>query len=458
MSRTRSRLCAFALLASSCGTSAPSAPAPVTMVPVASAATQLTGTWNGLARVMSCSDSKFGNCDYLDPYSGFAFTLAKTEDGWSGTVEFEEPTRATVEVVGVEAPDGRSVTLSGATTPTADDGWMATVSSLRLEPDAGNGLVGTMSYAYRHAGPSARTVTLTGSITSAARGPAPVRWDNSSSVPSNVDGTWRVSTLIESCSHWLTGPCANPSPDPSALTLVIRGSTTTSPRAVVEFPVNVVAELSGTREADGSLRFTGSGESPWDSFFRVDVSELVVRADAGAGLTGRFAYDRQHSATRNHPAGVASASGTITSAKRGDFAFSPGPFHGSWSGDVLIDVCLAGDCSPIQVGGTRTLRLALTQSGPTVVGSMHLLGLSIPLAGTASGESVRLDGDIVPSQCSEISMYSYQCGQHVRNSTLTLDDFGRITGAMDYTFDGSNGATPYSYTIRLVFVAVVPDL
>jgi hypothetical protein len=422
------------------------------MVPVANAATQLVGTWNGLARLTSCSDSQFGNCDYLDPFSGFTFILAKTTDGWSGTVEFEEPTRATVEVVGVESPDGRSVTLSGATTPTAAHGWMATVSSLRLEPDPGNGLVGAISYTYRHAGPSVRTVTLAGSITSAARGPASFKSDDP------VDGTWRVATLIESCSHWLDGPCARSSLDPSAMTLVIRGSTTTSPRAVVEFPVNVVADLVGTREADGSIRFTGFGESPWSSFYRVDVSELVVRADAAAGLTGRFAYARQHSATNNHPAGVSSAAGSLTSATRGDFALSPGPYHGAWSGDVLVRTCLTGDCSPLRVGGTRTLRLSLTQAGSSVVGSVHLLGLSIPLAGTAAGDTVRLEGDMVPSQCHEISMYMQQCGQHVRNSTLTLDDFGRVTGAMDYTFDGSNGVTPFSYTVTLVFVSVVPDL
>jgi hypothetical protein len=409
--------------------------------------------WNGLARVTSCSDSQFGNCDYLDPFSGFTFILARTTDGWSGTVEFEEPTRTTVEVVGVESPDGRSVTLSGSTAPTAAHGWMATVSSLRLEPDAGNGLVGAISYTYRHAGPSARTVTLTGSITSAARGQASFTADN----PSNVDGTWRVATLIESCSHWLDGSCARSSPDPSAMTLVIRGSATTSPRAVVEFPVNVVADLVGTRESDGSIRFTGSGESPWSSFYRVEVSELVVRADAAAGLTGRFAYARHHSATSNHPAGVSSAAGSLTSATRGDFAFSPGRFHGAWSGDVLVQTCLAGECSALRVGSTRALSLSLVQAGASVEGSVHLLGLSIPLAGTAAGDTVRLTGDMVPSQCHEISMYTQQCGQHVRNATLTLDDFGRVTGTMDYTFDGSNGVTPFSYTVTLVFVSVVPD-
>lgn len=110
------------------------------------------------------------------------------------------------------------------------------------------------------------------------------------------------------------------------------------------------------------------------------------------------------------------------------------------------------------VGGSRTLRLALTQSGSTVVGSTQLLGLAIPLSGSASQGTVQLSGDSVPSGCYELSMYVQQCGQHVKNATLILDDFGRLTGTMDYSAEGTSGATPYSYTVRLVLVAVVPDL
>jgi hypothetical protein len=403
--------------------------------------------------VTSCADSTFGNCDYLPPFVAFTFTFEKGADGWRGTVSFAEPRPVAVQVSGVETADGRSVTFSGATTPSTAGGETATVTGLEIAPDSDNGFTGVVSYAFRHAGSSARVVTLIGSITSAARGPAPVNWV----APTDLDGTWQVSTIVESCSHWQGGPCAGQYPSSSELTLVIRESTTAAPRAVVEFPSNVVAELTGTREPDGSLRFAGEGASPWSSFFRVEVPSLVVQSDRAAGLTGTFVYRRHHTETKNHAASAMAVAGTLTSATRRDFAFTPGRFHGAWSGDVVVEACLAGDCGALSPGSSRTLRLVLTQSGSAVAGTLHLIGLDVPLTGTSSGDSAHVTGQMAPTQCYEISMYVEQCGQRIENASLTRDEFGRLTGGFDYTFDGTNGVTPYSYTARLTLVAVVPS-
>jgi hypothetical protein len=403
--------------------------------------------------VTACADSTFGNCDYLPPFAAFTFTFEKSAGGWRGTVTFAEPRPVAVQVSGVEAADGLSVTFSGATAPSTSDGERATVTGLQIAPDSGNGFTGSVNYEFRHAGSSARVVTLTGSIASAARGPGPVNW----AAPADVDGTWQVSTIVESCAHWQGGPCAGQYPSASALTLVIRDSTTAAPRAVVEFPTNVVAELIGTRESDGSLRFAGEGASPWSSFFRVEVPALVVRADRAAGLTGTFVYRRHHTATKNHAAAAMAVAGTLTSATRRDFAFTPGRFQGAWSGDVVVEACLAGDCGALSPGSSRNLQLVLTQSGATVAGSLRVIGLDVPLTGTTSGDSAHVTGQMAPTQCYEISMYVLQCGQRIEHASLTRDEFGRLTGGLDYTFDGTNGVTPYSYTVRLTLVAVVPS-
>jgi hypothetical protein len=407
----------------------------------------ISGTWSGFLRVDTCTDSQFPACA-VNPVSAFQFTLVKDASGWTGTVRIDEPSAKDVTVRGVEAPGAASVTFTGTAASPEPDGWAATVSELHLRPDPGSGLVGTLAYSYRHAGRSDRRVEYTGTIASAARGTTPPP-----PTPFMLDGEWQVSALLESCLTYRGEPCGGSLPDSQTWLLVIRDSAGPAPRAMVQFPSNTLADLVGTREPDGTIRFAGGLDTPWDAYFRVEVPTLVVAPDPQAGFTGRFEYRRHHGPARNHDGGVAVHAGSIVSATRGAVSFSPGVFQGSWHGAVVPAGCVAGDCSQAEQD-IRDVRLTLTQSGDAVAGSITIRGGPTPVSGSATGRTASLGGEITFPVCTEFALYRDVCGLRIRDAVLTIDEFGRVSGELEFTLQERR--VPYTARVRLV--AVVPDL
>lgn len=435
----------IAAAAMACGDRPPTAPTadPATGSSLSHA---LAGQWSGFASWTSCDDTHFAGC-YVGPLDRFEFTFERSAAGWTGSVHvdgFDSGTEP-VPVRGVEDADGRGVTFSGATTPASPTSAVTTVSSLHVRPDSGRGLMGTVAMSHRQSGTSGRTVTVDGEIASAARGldPAFPRPEVT------LDGAWFATTFVETCTTSRGEPCPR-YPRSDDLSLFVTGGLD-SPRALVNLPTNVVVELAGVANADGSIAFHGAADHPGHSISRTEVPVFVVRA-APDGLTGRFEYLRHHEASRNQPAGVARYAGQIVAATREGRAFTPGPFQGSWRGEAVAMACLAGDCDGNS--DVYDMRLDLSQAGDEVVGDVEFRGFGVPLSGTAAGGTVALAGARTVDPCRELSLYVELCAQEVRHATLTLDEFGRLHGELDLTLRFKNG----TQVVRVRLVAVVREL
>ena len=70
----------------------------------------------------------------------------------------------------------------------------------------------------------------------------------------------------------------------------------------------------------------------------------------------------------------------------------------------------------------------------------------VPLDGSISADGATLSGENIVEPCP----WDYEgniCTQRIRNLSVTVDDFGRMSGTFEYFKEGWSGSLHYRYTI-----------
>src|SRR5437899_485321 len=107
---------------------------------------------------------------------------------------------------------------------------------------------------------------------------------------------------------------------------------------------------------------------------------------------------------------------------------TPPPFDGNWAGTYRIGQCVVTGWDSCDGAGTsKSLKLALTQTGSNVSGTANLTGTPIPVTGTVVNGTLALSGHVLASstKASDVTMDLMQWA-----SALTND--GRMQGTMRF--------------------------
>ena len=329
--------------------------------------------------------------------------------------------------------------------PTTVTSSRATIDALRVRADLQRGLTGSINYTWRDSGSTGIELSFTGEIPSASLGGS-LPPDQAASL---AGGTWTGETRLETCSG---APCGT-IPLAGSYQLVVRDSGAGSYGALLSLqPGGIVADLSGTPEADGSVRFTGSFQSAGTVNFlqRADITRFVVRPDGREGLTGSFEYASYVADS------FAIRTGSILSGRRGTVTISPGDFQGVFRGDVAVRHC-TGDCDRARPGEEFEATWSLAQARSSIVGQVQIQGASmtVPLAGSAAGGQLRASGEVSVATCQADFDSSPTCSQRIRELSATIDQFGRLRGTFEYSRDAFSSFRHYSYTAVFEFWTVV---
>jgi hypothetical protein len=408
----------------------------------------LSGTWTGFIKLVSCPSSP--SCDgYHTNLAPFMLMIEESQGTWRGTVEVRVPLPFKLDLTGTRQSDG-TVLFSGATVSPTVTQPRATISALRVEADSQRGITGSIDYTWRDIGQSARDQPFTGEIPSASRG-ATLPPDDAATL---AGGTWTGEIRFDGCSG---SPCGVVGFGTS-YQLVVRNAGRGSVNALLRLELEqIVVDLAGPTEADGSVRFSGSFQSAGPTNFtqRVDITHFVVRPDGGTGLTGSFEYTSE--STSPYGSQVAVRTGRILSGTRRTVTASPGDFQGSFRGAVAVRHC-DGDCEYAKLGAEMDSQWNFVQTGTSVTGQLLLWiggSMFVPLTGVASGAQLRASGEAARATCQAEYDSAPACSERIRDLSVTVDEFGRLRGTFEYAREGFSGFRRYRYTAAMEFWTVI---
>jgi hypothetical protein len=220
---------------------------------------------------------------------------------------------------------------------------------------------------------------------------------------------------------------------------------------VLDAQVNLTLEVAGDRQPDGTVRLRGSFRDPLRSWRNVDVDYFDLRVDPLTGLAGDVSYKLPWDT------GTSAATARIVSATR-RLLDSIRSFDGQWVGEfATTDVFRCEGLCSWTVGRTNRLNLTLTANGG-IVGGQALAWASFPVSGPANGVTALLAGqsptvDPCPNPGFDADRI---CSESVRNLSMSLDRFGRLTGTVEYARDGWSGSS--SSISRYYAIAVKGEL
>jgi hypothetical protein len=245
-------------------------------------------------------------------------------------------------------------------------------------------------------------------------------------------GTAQVLTCAgRACSPWVT----QPEPPRRFSLTVIEDAGQYVALLDLDVRVHFVLEVAGTRQPDGTIRFTGSHDDPIGSTRDVDVDAFDVRIDPLTGLAGEFTY-RLHWNT-----GPSEITGRIVEATRRSIE-SIRNFDGVWIGQFVTTAIRRcdGTCN-WTVGGANRLILSLT--GNTAAGGRATVWSSFPVSGSTAGATALLAGQSpTVSPCPNPGIDAILiCAESIRDLSLSIDRFGRLVGTLDYARDGWSGGS-----------------
>lgn len=420
----------FLALTGACSKS-PSAPTPLPATSV-----DLTGAiWTGYIRIDSCSSSAPDCSNFVGAH--YAFTLAIPRSGaLEATLAANTPENYTATMPGTMEPDGTHVFHGLSTNGRVE------IRELRVRKDRDATLTGTIDYISNRNTSDART--FRGAIPSAT-----LQRDLQQPVsggPQALAGTWAGKGRTDTC----TGPVCGVTPSSIrdfTITIVDAGARVT---ALLDSDLwaRKVMDLEGARQADGSVRFSGTWADPPTR--AGEFRQFTLRTDAQLGLRGEFEW------IETAPTGTTRRTGVITSASRYVVYRSPGAFQGEWRGEYVPRSC-SGDCSPVSFGTPSSLSMVLTQVGSTVSGRVTP-AQSVTVQGHAASNAVTLDGDTIVESC----LWDWEgptiCTQRVRHLDARVDDYGRMTGTFELFREGWQGQLHYRYTITAELRDVVRRL
>jgi hypothetical protein len=264
-------------------------------------------------------------------------------------------------------------------------------------------------------------------------------------------GTWSGSAQLVTCS----GPACWggwQNPEPFQVVVVEQGAAFTALFSIDFYTV----ELNGVPQPDGSVRFSGSSRPPPSLAYRtVDVDAVEIRLDPESRLSGSFSYTVlwETESTR--------VTGRILGAKRrlplptddcdsGDRGQSC--FTGTWEGHFIIrslDQC-GGDCDSGEPGRDMRLQLTLLESDGVLSGSALVEGyLTVTGRGTRTGALLTGRGPTVscapPGYGDDVI-----CSEVLEDLSLSLDQFGRLSGTLRYAREGWHGGSGGSSYYNIV--------
>jgi len=201
-------------------------------------------------------------------------------------------------------------------------------------------------------------------------------------------------------------------------------------------------DVSGTVEADGSVRLAGTfvSAAPRDLVKSRKVEFSGLRLDAATGLAGQFTYE----VTLGYEGIRATYGGTIASAEHRSLSTVP-DLSGTWTGRFLVRGCIVTGspvCSPYSDGTVEYLDLTLTGSGAAISGELKPVSDRIPLSGRANGATVELDG-FRPAAPGALQL-------RVIGLAATADVYGRLSGRFTYVTQFNQMTT--TYDIELIQV------
>lgn len=401
-------------------------------------ALDLTGmSWTGYIRINACSSP--GHCaNFVGAMYPFTLTIAPgaTIDA---TLTAVTPESYTVLMPGTIEADGTHVFRGGVSS-----NGRVEVRELRVKKDRDAVITGTIDYTSNRNTSDPRTIS--GVIPSATL-QRDLRNPGTAGIPS-LNGTWVGTGRTDACTGLNCGFMATP----RSFTITIQESADRIAALLdSDLWARKVLELEGSRQADGSVRFTGSWVAEGGNE-RGEFRHFTVSSDPALGLAGSFEW------VETDPRGTTLRTGAILSGSRYVVVRAPGPFQGEWRGDFVPRTC-SGDCAVVRLGTPSSLSLVLLQVGATVTGAViPAAPRSVPVQGTANGTSVALDGESIVDVC----LYDWEgpvvCTQRLRSFAVGLDGYGRLTGSFELFREGWQGNLHYRYTITAELRNVVRRL
>lgn len=199
--------------------------------------------------------------------------------------------------------------------------------------------------------------------------------------------------------------------------------------------------LTGQRQPDGAVLFTGRrGAIPSDAFV-AEVRKLLVKLDPVTGLSGEIDLRRVHATSR------VSLEGAVRTASYESFAETEmRGLSGRWSGIALITAC-SGYCPVFQRAGTDIeVALVLAQGGEALGGQAQIsdsVGCNscwLPIAGTWSDAALSFTSPRVVGSFATL---------HLQTFAGSLDRLGRIRGDFTYRIEARKQNPPEPTATRL---------
>jgi hypothetical protein len=233
---------------------------------------------------------------------------------------------------------------------------------------------------------------------------------------SSFEGVWSVQFRIDGCTGYRH--CIN-----------FKGKTETAylrlarVGAAYEGVVDVGDHVSvtGVVAPDGTLTLTGKRDAAQADDYDIGIDPITLSSSATGG-TVRYTTK---GASNPYFYGNAMKEGPITAIERTGPLDSSASWVGTWTGRVPIRSCeMIGSthCTPLWQDTTYPVVLTLAPGPSGVQGTLKLSGTTIPVAGTASGDTVRLAGTGLHPGSGGTMTYE------VRAEALVSDRVGRLTG------------------------------
>lgn len=401
--------------------------------PAAASTPSLAGNWTGFYSITSCTPTR-NECRPAGYTYRFNLTLASQGPELVGTFSTAAPEPFSALVRGTPAIDG-SVTFIVEPPPGVSRG---VVTALRLSPSASAGMTGHVAFTYG----TTSAFSATAEIRSAAFVHAPPALTGSLA---DFAGIWHGKATYESCVSSQPFGCGGVFPRSVDYQITVAASGL---EAVIDagLPCWSLVRVTGVRQEDGSVVFSGSARGPSDDAcnVQIDVTRLQLNVDPNAGLVGSL-----EAVTHRPSAGTETKRVRYTGGTRGGFEKRPGPFQGSFAGHYVIRQC-TGDCRMGgQVGRDYRFAMAASQSGTEVFAFVN----DIPLQGAAEGSRLSLSGEVVVPSC-PWDWEGIRCTERVRNFRATIDELGQLHGTFQYYRQGNNGGL-YEMTWEVELFGVI---